>query len=394
VISGSAQLNSSIDEGVAFLEVEAKDPAGNVSGEIVSQGFVLIDNKIPTPFQVATECPTIGPCTETSRVVVEFSEPIKGAFLPVEFQVGGHVVTGLTTTCSTTTRCNKLTLSVTPALMPDERPQVTYTHIGAPVVRPRAQDDALNALSDFAVQAQDGVAPPLPSLDAVTQDGVDQAGGPIVNARSELTTGFHTNQERPTFSLSGLPIEGEGGIADDVDGSGDYEPTIDNVIVRCDADLAGSSACTPPPSTWSADGEYLLLAMAWDKNGTVSRGAGPNLGVRGDGFTLTIDNIAPSATGFSPTGTDLLVNFTEVIEYGPNRAADWNPIARVDEDTWRWISITRVTGTGDSRTLDVEDDDYVPGTATKVFFSMEGDAPDRPQDRAGNYLLNQTVLPH
>lgn len=419
-ISGSTTLASTIESGFAFLEVVVSDAAGNTTPVTRSTEFVLIDNLAPVFDRALTGCgATAGTCDPNTTIRLFLSEPVKAPispvsapaqtpsqlkgiadtvtsratpplFSPTDFAVSGNQVTGVVTSCAADGWCDGVTLTVAQAFGDDDNPDVDYAFTEIPG-RSRAQDAVTLELGDQLIQTIDGIVPDLPTLATVTQDGVDATGAPVQNERGLQDGAFFTNQELPTFNIQGLGLAYTGIVAIDSDANGDYDPLADNAIAACVSESDAVACQTDPEDAFLADGAYALVVASRDEQGNLSEGrTGALAGKNGVPVTLNIDNAAPTAADFSAAGvSDIAVSFSEVLGSGANAAADWFARRALPNDKFERFDVGAVSGTGDARTLTIDDTDYAPGVAEQVLYTFgRSDASQRYQDRAGNYLGN------
>jgi hypothetical protein len=414
-LSGSAPLDAgSLASGRAFVEVVASDLAGNTTALVRSTGFVLVDNEIPAilgggePGGTETGCgPNAAPmCDDLKTIRVNLSEAVTGDFQPFDFFVDGDVVVTATeaqckTPVATRTFCSQVVLTLLNGFGEDDTPTVDYEFRTLPPTRARHADGATHQLPLTAlVDAADGIVPDLPTLDTVTQDGVDAAGAPVSNAKGPQDGAFYTNQEGPTFRIAGLALNYRGLIALDTNGVEDFqnEPVRDengNVVAPADRVVAdcvspGSFVDCESSEEIGGDASYTILVASLDREGNLSQGrTGALAGLRARPETLVIDNVAPQAASFTTAGvSDLEASFDEVLGFGRDFAADWFPRKSLPNGKFQGFTASGVSGSGASRTVTVDDPDYTPGAADQLLYTLRGTADTRYQDRAGNYLGN------
>jgi hypothetical protein len=415
-ITGSNAAASAMPESLASLAVVVTDLAGNVTVETQSTDAVRIDNLAPSMVSAVTGCgpnPAAG-CDPFKTIRVNLSEPVIGNFEPFDFLVNGNPVAMATEancqTQGTVTFCRQVVLTLVQSFKEDDKPTVDYQFRAIPT-RSNATDAPTNALPTAKIlTALDGIVPGLPTLDTVTQDGLNASGAPVSNARgpqhygdaTSTATAFYTNQNQMTFNIGALAdgykavvAINDNGIADFQDQpttvSGSIVPADTLIVPSCEADGATVSCAA---SSALASGEYDILVTALDAGGNYALGTtGPNAGKRALPAKLVVDNAAPSATGFAPVAAtkDISVTFSEALGFGRNTAADWIARNRVsDEDITRYTTAS-VSGTDETRTVRISSATYTAGSANQLLYTYQGQPNNRYQDRAGNYLGDQML---
>jgi hypothetical protein len=355
----------------------------------------VIDNVAPEIDSAITGCAADAPaaCVDLKTIRVNLSEPVKGAFLPIDFLVGGNLVVESASACTAATFCDQVVLTLLDAFDENDRPVVDYQFRALPT-RTAPADGALNAMPASAVvQAIDGIVPALPSLDTVTQNGVDATGAQISVAKSVTPDGFVTNQESPTFSISGLESGYMALVAMDTNGvqgfqpdptfdeNGQPETAADSIVASCVAEGASVGCATSTP--FPADDTYPLMIASRDGEGNLSQGL---TGERAATATLVIDSVAPLEDSFIVEGpSDLRVNFTEALVSGRDFAEDWFAKTLVDTGTRR-VNVSAVGSSGSHRTVTIGDAVFTTADVDQLFYSFAGDPNARYQDAAGNYL--------
>jgi hypothetical protein len=401
-ISGSAVLDTAgLESGAAFVAVKVTDAAGNTTEEEKSAEFVLIDNLVPTVAEAVTGCGAGATgidlpvdeldqaCDPNSTIRVVLSEPVKGEFQPIDFAVASNAVLMAASTCTTETFCDTVVLTLADSFGDDDNPQVEYTFTELPLpVRSRPTDAPVHELDDAAVAARDGIVPALPDLATVTQDGLAADGTAVSNKRGAQGGSFYTNQETPTFAITGLGELYTAIVAVDTNDSGDFEPGIDRVVAECISEVGDTVDCQAD-QVIGGDGTYDLLIASRDADDNLSEGREVSVaGKHGRPATLVIDNLAPTAESFAAAGNDLTVAFSEDLAFGRDAGADWNPRDILPNGNREVFDVSGVTGTGVARVVTIEDTDYEAGEADELLYSLEATPNLRYQDRAGNYLLN------
>jgi len=394
-IAGSfAPEDLGTDEGIVRLEVAAKDSANNASAPAPSD-LIAVDNIIPS-FTAITGCggaPAALPipdtaCDNTKTIRLNLSEPVRGDFKMLEFQVDENLVLAATSTCTAETFCDQIILTLAQAMGEDDKPGVGYAHT-APLaaVRARPTDGPAHGLADGLVDAADGIVPDLPSIATVSQQALDADGATIEESFGLQDASFFTNDAAPTFSITGLSQGYRGIVALDTNGSGDYEEGVDTVIANCLSDAA-SVDCEGV--ALPADGEYSILVTSIDNTGNFSQGrSGTLAGKRGRPATLTLDRIAPAGTSFTSGASAVDVNFDESLARGRNAAVDWFPFV-MEGTRKRIVKDTAVSGTGAARSITL-DSTETGVVLSGVSYLFEGSVEQRYRDRAGNYLADFTL---
>jgi hypothetical protein len=394
-ITGSfAPEDLGTDEGIVRLEVAAKDTANNTSAPAPSN-LVAVDNIIPS-FTAITGCggaPAALPipdaaCDNTTTIRLNLSEPVKGDFKMLEFDVDANVVLATTSTCTAETFCDQVILTLAQAMGEDDTPVVGYAHT-APLasVRPRPTDGPAHGLADGLVDAADGIVPDLPSIATVSQHALDADGATIEESYGLQDGSFFTNDAAPTFSITGLGQGYRGIVALDTNGSGDYEEGVDTVIANCISDAA-SVDCEGV--ALPADDDYNILVTSIDNTGNLSEGrTGAIAGKRGRPGTLTLDRVAPTGTSFTSSASTVGVNFGESLARGRNAAVDWFPFV-MEGTRKRIVKDTAVSGTGAARSITLDSTETGVGLSG-VSYLFEGSVEQRYRDRAGNYLADFTL---
>ncbi|MEA2452320.1 MAG: hypothetical protein QOG04_1030 [Actinomycetota bacterium] len=395
-ISGTTTLQSGgLPAGNAYVSMIVKDVAGNSTQEIRSSA-VIIDNLAPVITSAITGCgagAAVG-CVDQSTIRVFLSEPVKGDFLAADFMVTSHVVSSASSACTATTACSSVTLTLGDTFTDDARPTVKYAFQGVAPVRTQPADGPKQTLAGATLTAADGIVPDLPTLDTVTQDGRNADGSAVSNPRAEQDGAFYTNQEAPVFEIGGLAQFYTGLVAIDTNNSGDYEPNTDQIVAQCivEAAAADSVSC-PAAAPLGGDGSYSLLVASRDGQGNLSKGSDLALdGKSGRPAALIIDNVAPTPSGYTATGTDLVVAFSEPLGFGRDAFVDWLPREILANGKRESFDVSSVSGTGASRTVAIDDTDYVVGDADELIYNLEGTTNEAYQDRAGNYLGDKFIL--
>ena len=402
----AAPATLGVDEGWVRLEVAATDTAGQASPAVPSN-LVKIDNEIPDIHRAVTGCGAEGfgvsaDCKDLQTVRVFLSEPVKGMFSPLDFSVLGHTVLNATArntatpgaACAATAFCNAvvLTLAPTSSLTEDAKPGVEYEFSMLPPGRARPQDGPKNNLvSPVSVQAIDGIVPDLPSLDSVTQDGLDASGGATSTAKAKQGDAFYTNDSTPSFTISGLSVGYTGIVAQDSNANGDFNEG-DTILAQCEA-LDATATCDSLGNLGTLDATLPILVASLDADGNLSQGrTGALTGKFGRPETLVYDRSAPTATTFATgTGRQIVVTLSELVPAGRDFAEDWFTYVKVSGTPKRMV-ISSVNGTGALRNLNISaNETRWAGGADIVTFSFNGTPDLRYQDRAGNYLGDFTI---
>jgi hypothetical protein len=403
---GSTTLSGALANGRAFLEATVVDTAGNTLGAVRSSSFVVVDNTAPSLASAVTGC---GPnaadgCEDLKTIRVNLSEPVKGGFLPLDFLVDGDLVVGATSGCTATSFCDQVVLTLLQGFDENDRPVVDYAFRPIPT-RTSPADGAANTLPVTGiVGATDGIVPELPALDTVTQDGLNATGEQVSNAmasRSDLAVdGFYTNQESPTFEISGLEsgytalvaldTNGQGGFQPDpvVDAQGQEVAAADTIVASCVSE--GASVACAPTTPFPGDGTYELLVASRDGEGNLSEGStGPLAGARAVDATLIIDNVAPSGRDFLATAAnDVTVNLTETVVAGRDFASDWRASTILDNGKTKILTVASVGGSDSLRTITIGEAGFSAADVDGIRYSFSGDPNERYQDAAGNYVAN------
>lgn len=335
---------------------------------------------------VATGAAGVGTCDDFRTVVVELTEPVKGDFGASDFRVAGNDVLAAESTCTATTFCGRVILRLATALASDDAtPSVQYAFAGG-VGRSQPKDGPAHPfLSPQALNAKDGIVPDLPTLTTVSQKWVDDNGiGAEESFGAQGGDKYYTNDSTPTFTLAGVGIGYIGIIALDTNGTGNYEPGLDAVVGECISE--GSSVACTSADLGSAGTKALVIASK-DASANLSRGRGGDLaGKNGRPVTLELDGTAPTAKTFTSGLAMIDLTLSELIPRGRNQINDWRAFRLVGQSQRR-IGLSAVSGSGDTRSLRVNDTEY-RADAKLVRYVYDGPPSQRYRDRAGNPLAD------
>ncbi len=405
-ITGSqAPASLGVPAGFVRLDVAAADGAGNGSG-LTPSNLVAIDNVAPALTDATTGCGAAGraasaTCDDFSTIRVRLSEHTKGSdqLNAADFSVFDNIVVkadmrdsrSLAAPCTQAQFCDLAILTLGQAIGEDETPAVVYEFNALPT-RTRPADGPKNNLADGALDTIDGIVPDLPSLGAVSQNGVDNSGSPVSEPVGKQGSSFYTNDATPTFSITGLGAGYTAIVSIDNNGNGNYDEGTDQVLTECESSGATADC---DGSGISLDGTYNILISSTDADGNLSSGrSGTLAGKTGRPETLVLDRVAPAATGFSSVAATRTVSvaFDESVNRGRDFAEDWFVYTLVNGVRKRLV-VGNVDGAGASRDIHIaETEDRWTGSASETKFSFNGLPSERYRDLAGNYLGDFDML--
>jgi hypothetical protein len=247
-------------------------------------------------------------------------------------------------------------------------PTVSYTPtdlFGTPLSS-RINDRVSLSMIDQVIEAIDGIVPDAPLLTLV--QGLALQGGE-----------FYTNQFTPTVTVAGM----EAGTLLELyfDRNDNGTPESSEVVFSGPVSSA-TETVTLSNSLGNSDTRHELIGRLHD---------GVAFGLQASEL-LNLDRTVPVITAFEPTGSKVVVTFSETLPQGRDAAFDWTVIADQDGET-RSRSVEAVTAglAADERVLDVAPSSYNPanGAVLGVRFKYRGAASDRYSDFATNTLADQ-----
>jgi hypothetical protein len=119
--------------GTVHLEVEVQRTASGVTKSSGTQksGTLLVDNDVPAMADAVMGCYSDEPsfCDDSRTILVELSEPVKGDFLAADFTVSGSLILAAQASCTSTTYCDEVVLTLNQAMDASNPPSVTYSFL-------------------------------------------------------------------------------------------------------------------------------------------------------------------------------------------------------------------------------------------------------------------------
>ena len=367
-ISGSYGANYDAGVTAIALVTTVADLAGNSIQ--ASSPLVDVDNVAPFISTDGALTHTGGPNhSDNTRIDVAFSEPVatNAPMSAADWHCDGHnIIQAAQNSSKTPANSNftSVTLTVNPAIAPDEQPSCQYK----PQDANRAQDRVGFSIANTTFAVADGILPPAPNVDSVA--GLSPAGDGK----------FYTNQSSPTFSISNTNAGNTVTL---------YRDNGDGTFNASDASIgsaqvpSGTTVSIQSASLGTANGPVLIFVQGVD--GAGNKG---NVGT----VNLVLDFVPPALSSFSQNGTTITLTFSEPLRFGRNAAADFVVYHRNADGTFDGFQLGSVAGSGATRTLTINDSSFATGTSIdRVQYDYAGPIGSRYQDNAGNDLVNFTV---
>jgi hypothetical protein len=162
-----APVSLGANQGLVAVEITVTRGSGaaSKSSSPTRSDELQIDNEVPVVADAALGCLGVGEvtCDPERALVVEISEPVRGSFLPADFQVEQNSVLAATSACTSSAFCDEILLVVAGSLDVNDLPSVTYLFAAIPA-RTRPSDAVGHSLSDRATAARHVVG--MPTVDA------------------------------------------------------------------------------------------------------------------------------------------------------------------------------------------------------------------------------------
>lgn len=378
-LSGSATaFNFASGATSAVLKVTTTDLVG-LSSTTMSPP-ITVDNNQATFSGAFTGCGLLSDCKDTTHLRVFLDEPVTGAFNPSNFAVS-LVKSGITTsipvnavsfTGTLSQFGTRFDLTLATPIGVDDRPTIRFV----PSTPAPGFDQADNPMVlPTRADAVDDIAPPVPQLLQVGVSKPDPSDG-----------SFYTNQESAPYTI-GNTYAGEYSLTvyADTDGNPGLQPATDTVLCQT-SPTSTTTTCADTTKALPADGTYPLYLVAAD------RPANNNPNVSSSTATEVLDRVAPTITGFTADASGITVQLSEPVPTGRDFAVDWVAHEGQTQFAVSTVAAPSPNGTVDltQRRLSIASSTWA-GMATSVTYALQTpDETQRYQDRAGNFLLDQT----